>query len=409
MTDYDAIVVGARVAGSPTAMLLARQGYRVLLVDRDTFPSDTISSHLIHSPGMAALQRWGLADEVTATGCPPVPTYRVDFGPFAIAAPPRLPEGASVAFAPRRLELDQILVDAALRAGAEVRESFNVSGLAVEDGVVRGIRGRAKGGGEIVERAKIVIGADGVNSIVARAVGAATYHDVPATEALYLAYWSGLPTDGEFQLYQRGERGFGMVPTNDGLTVALVTWPFDEFEANRRDLLGNYLAAFDADPTLAARIAGATRETRVVGKAMHNFYRLSHGPGWALVGDAGYHKDAVTAQGISDAFRDAESLTAALDDAFSERRSLIEALAEYQEARDQLTIPMFELTCQMASFEPPPPDQAQLFAAIAADDRASTDFVSMLAGTLPVPEFFDPANLEPILAGQSRPAATSLA
>jgi flavin-dependent dehydrogenase len=406
MTDYDVIVVGARVAGSPTAMLLARRGYRVLLVDRDTFPSDTISSHLIHSPGMAALQRWGLADDVIATGCPPVTTYRVDVGPFAIVGRPRLEEGApGAAFGPRRLELDLILVAAAAGAGAEVRESFSVDGLVVEDGTVRGIRGRTNGGGAVVERAKVVIGADGVNSIVARAVGAAKYHEVPALEALYLAYWSGLPTDGEFQLYQRGDRGFGAVPTNDGLTVALATWPIWDFEANRHDLLGNYLAAFEADSGLADRIAGATRETRVLGKAMHNFYRQSYGPGWALVGDAGYHKDAVTAQGITDAFRAAESLAIALDAALGGRQPFDEALAAYQDSRDQATMPMFDLTCQLANFEPPPDDQAQLMAAVAADARASEDFASMLAGTMPVPNFFAPANLERVLAGSIQDGA----
>jgi flavin-dependent dehydrogenase len=398
MTDYDAIVVGARVAGSPTAMLLARKGYRVLLVDRASFPSDTISTHLIHPPGMAALQRWGLAERVIATNCPPMLTYRLDFGPFAIVGHPRGAGGAPCSYAPRRVVLDQILVDAAAEAGVEVRESFAVDGLIIEDGVVRGIRGRSKGGGPVVERAKVVIGADGVNSVIARAVKATAYNEVPALEALYLAYWSGLPTDGEFQLYNRGDRGFGAVPTNDGLTVALVAWPIEEFEANRRDLLGNYLAAFEAEPSFAERIQGATRESRVVGKVMHNFYRQSYGPGWALVGDAGYHKDAVTAQGISDAFRDAESLTDALDAAFSGRQQVERALAGYQEARDATTMPMFELTCQLASFDPPSPEEGQLFAAIAADRVASDDFVSTLAGTMLVQEFFDPANVERYLA-----------
>lgn len=392
MANYDAIVVGARVAGAPTAMLLARKGYRVLLVDRQSFPSDTISSHLIHTPGMAALQRWGLAQQVIGTNCPPVPTYRLDFGPFAIAAEPRVAAGA-VAYGPRRTVLDRILVEAAARAGAEVRESFAVEGLIVEGGVVRGIRGRATEGGAVAERASIVIGADGVHSLVARAVGAAVYHGVPALEALYLAYWSNLPTDGEFQLYQRGDRGFGAVPTNDGLTVALVAWPIEEFEANRRDLLGNYLAAFEADPGFVERMRGATRETRVVGMAMDNFYRQSYGPGWALVGDAGYHKDAVTAQGITDAFCDAESLTEALDAVLSGRRSWDDALAAHQAARDERTMPMFELTCQLASFAPPSADEAALFAAVAADRQASEDFVSVLAGTMPVREFLDPANV----------------
>ena len=393
MSEYDAIVVGARVAGSPTAMLLARAGHRVLLVDRATFPSDTISSHLIHAPGMAALQRWGLDDRVIATGCPAVDTYRFDFDGLVIAGRPRGTDGAPVAYAPRRTVLDAILVEAAAEAGAEVRESFSVDDLIREDGVVRGIRGRRSGGARVEERARIVIGADGVNSTVARLAGAPRHDEVPALEALYLAYWSNLPTGGEFQLYSRGNRALAAIPTNDGLTVALAVWPIEEFDANRRDLAGNYERAFGAEPTFSARISGARRESRIVGSVMDNFYRVSHGPGWALAGDAGYHKDAVTAQGISDAFRDAEALAEAVDDALVGRRGWDEALSAREAARDESTRPMFELTCQLASFDPPPQETIDLFLAVAQDSAASDDFVSMLAGTMPVPAFFDPANL----------------
>jgi flavin-dependent dehydrogenase len=398
MTEYDAIVVGARVAGSPTAMLLARAGHRVLLVDRATFPSDTISSHLIHPPGMAALARWGLAERVIATGPSTVGTYRLDLDGLAIVGSPRGTPEAPHAYAPRRTVLDAILVEAAAEAGAEVRQGFVVDDVIVEDGVARGIRGRSAGGQPVVERARVVVGADGVNSIVARRMRAQKYVDLPAFEALYLAYWSGLPTDGEFQIVARGDRALAAVPTNDGLTAVLVAWPIDEFEANRRDLTGNYLKAFEAEPSFAARIRSATRETRIIGRAMANFYRRSHGPGWALVGDAGYHKDAVTAQGISDAFRDAESLAAALDDALRGRRGFGEALEAYQASRDLATRPMFELTCQFASFEPDPPESQELLAVVAADRRASDDFMSVFAGTMSVAEFFDPANIERYLS-----------
>src|SRR5690348_8607272 len=104
--DYDAIVVGARCAGSPTAMLLARKGYRVLLVDRSSFPSDTLSTHLVHAPGMAALNRWGLFDRVVESGCPPIETYSFDFGPFTISGAPRSVEGQSAGYSPRRFVLD---------------------------------------------------------------------------------------------------------------------------------------------------------------------------------------------------------------------------------------------------------------------------------------------------------------
>ena len=172
--QYDAIVVGARCAGSPTAMLLARRGYRVLVVDRATFPSDTISTHLIHPPGVAALRRWGLLDRLLATGCPPIGTYSFDFGPFTSSGSPGTTD-EPLAYAPRRTALDKLLVDAAGQAGAEIREGFTVEGLEIDDGRVTGIRGHSQGGKNIIERARTVIGADGRHSLVAEAVGAAQY------------------------------------------------------------------------------------------------------------------------------------------------------------------------------------------------------------------------------------------
>ena len=394
MSDYDVIVVGARVAGAPTAMLLARLGYRVLLVDRATFPSDTVSTHLIHPPGMAALARWGLAESVIATGPPPVTTYRLDLGPFAIAGNPRGLPTAPRSYAPRRLAIDQILVDAAGAAGADVRPGFAVTELVVEDGVVRGIRGRSRGDGTAVtDRATLVVGADGVRSFVAEAVGAEVYHDAPTLSVLYYAYWSGLPFHGDFNLYSRGQRGLGVISTSDGLTVVAAAWPMEEFEANRRDLLGNYRKTFEADPELDAYLRAGRLESKIFGATMPNVYRRSFGPGWALVGDAGYVKDATTAQGMSDAFIDAESLTAAIDDVFNGPRPFEAAMADHQQARDERTRPMFGFTGLLAGFDPPSEEDAALFDAIAADRQASDDFASVMAGTMPVDEFFDPANL----------------
>jgi flavin-dependent dehydrogenase len=406
-TLFDAIVVGARVAGAPTAMLLARMGHRVLLVDRATFPSDTMSTHLIHAPGMASLRRWALADRVIATGCPPVTTYRLDAGPFAIAGAPRGTDDSPHAFAPRRTVLDTILVDAATEAGADVLQGTSVDGLILEDGAVRGVRARDPSGAPFEARARVVIGADGVHSSVARWVEAPVTHEAPTFEALYYAYWSGFPADGEFQLFQRDQRGFGVIPTNDDLTVVAVAWPLDEFEANRSDLLGNYLRALDAVPSLAERVHAGRQETRVVGAKMHNFYRRSHGSGWALIGDAGYHKDAVTAQGITDGFRDAELVSSALDDAFTGRRPLQEALASYERTRDESTRPMFDFTCQLASNDPPSEEEAELFALIASREDASRDFVSVLAGTMPVESFLDPENLGRYMDPTTSPAEVS--
>jgi 2-polyprenyl-6-methoxyphenol hydroxylase-like FAD-dependent oxidoreductase len=405
-STYDVIVVGARCAGSPTAMFLARAGHRVLMVDRATFPSDTMSTHLVHPPGVAALERWGLLDRLASSGCPPITNYRIDFGPFMIAAPPKPVGAISHAYAPRRTVLDKLLVDAAVEAGAELRESFTVSEILVEHGSVTGIRGHAKDSAPVTERARVVIGADGLHSFVARAVQASRYHDQPALEASYYAYWSGLPTDG-FEGFIRPGRSWAAFPTHDDLTVVIVGWPRREFEANRGDVEGNYLRMFEMAPDFAERIGAATRESRFVGTAdLPNFFRTPCGPGWALVGDAGYHKDPMTAQGISDAFRDAELLAAGLDRWLAGGHSFEDEMADYQSARDSLALPMFELTCQLASMEPPAPPMRELLAALPGNQEAMTGFVSVIAGTVPVPEFFAPSNVQQILEA-ARPGATT--
>jgi flavin-dependent dehydrogenase len=390
-TDYDAIVVGARCAGSPTAMLLARKGYRVLLVDRATFPSDTISTHLIHPPGVAALKRWNLLERVHRTGCPPIESYSFDFGPFTIAGALRPADGASHGLCPRRIVLDAVLVEAAVEAGAELYDGFAVDEILTEHDRVTGIRGHRKGGPAVTQRARVVVGADGMHSLVAHAVQAPRYHERPTISVGYYAYWSGLPTD-RFEAYLRPRRGFAIGPTNDGLTMGVVNWPHSEFASNRGDIEGHCLKAFALAPALSERMGRARRVSRYVGTGdLPNFFRQPYGPGWALVGDAGYHKDPMTAQGISDAFRGAEALAHALDDVFSGRLSFDDAMARYQRVRDETAMPMFELTCQFANLEePPPPELQQRLIAIQGDQEAMSGFISMLAGVVPPSEFFGP-------------------
>ena len=393
---YDAIIIGARCAGSPSAMLLARRGCRVLLVDRATFPSDTISTHLIHPPGVDALKRWGLLEPVVATGCPPIDTYSFDLGPFAIEGAPGHPPSL-VSYAPRRTLLDKLLVDAAAEAGAEVREGFTVGELAIEDGRVTGIRGHSKGGQPVTERARVVIGADGINSVVAKAAGAAHYNEKPVLESSYYSYWSGLPMNGRFEGYDRGDRAFAVWPTNDDLTLVIVGWPYAEFESNKSDIEGNYHRALERVPAFASRMREARREDRFYGMAVPNFFRKPFGPGWALVGDAGYNRDFITAQGISDAFRDAELCVDAVLESFSGARSYDKAMSAYQKARDTQVGPMYEFTAQFASMTPPPPEQRQLMAAIHGNREAMNGFARVFAGVTSPAEFFSPQNVEKIL------------
>src|SRR5690242_403293 len=199
---YDAIIVGARCAGSPTAMLLARKGYRVLLVDRAAFPSDTMSSHFVHVSAVARLKRWGLLDRVAASNCPPVRNICLDLGPSSLKGHFPSMDGVDTAYGPRRFVLDKILVDAAVDAGAELREGFTTEEVLFEQGQVIGIRGRTRNNTSVTEKARFVIGADGLHSRVARAVGAAKYNEKPGVTCAYYTYWSRVSVSGA-ELYPR--------------------------------------------------------------------------------------------------------------------------------------------------------------------------------------------------------------
>jgi flavin-dependent dehydrogenase len=395
--DYDAIVIGARCAGSPTAMLLARRGYRVLMVDRASFPSDTVSTHLLHTQAIAALRRWGLLDQVLATGCPAIETYAFDFGPFTIKGSSIPVDGSSTAYAPRRTLLDKILVDAADSAGVEVREQFTVEDIVFDGDTVVGIRGHDAGGASVVERARVVIGADGRNSHVVKALQPEQYNEKPALMWAYYTYFSGLPVDG-METTIRPDRGWGVIPTNDDLTLIVQGWPIAEAAAYKADVEGNYMKTFELSPEFAERVRAATREDAFHGAAVPNFFRKPYGPGWALVGDAGYCKDPITAQGISDAFADAELCVSALDDAFS-GVPFDDAMAGYQRARDERVMAMYEFTTQLATLELPPPEVQQVLGASYGNQEAMDQFVSVSCGTLSPLEFFAPENVARIMSG----------
>ncbi|HET6775223.1 MAG TPA: NAD(P)/FAD-dependent oxidoreductase [Acidimicrobiales bacterium] len=402
--DHDVIVVGARCAGSPTAMLLARRGYRVLLVDRASFPSDTVSTHLLHPPAVAALRRWGLLDRVLATGCPPIERYSFDFGPVTIAGRPRpaaddgaADAGGSTAYAPRRTVLDKILVDAAAEAGVEVRERFTVDDVIADDaGIVVGIRGRHHDGSPTVDRAPVVVGADGVSSPVARAVGAQEYATKPVLEVAAYSYWRDVPIEG-FETAVRPDRGVAAIPTNDDLTLVIAGWPAAEATTYRADVEANYLATVELAPALAERVRAGTRVERFRTGGVRNFFRVPYGPGWVLVGDAGYTKDPITAQGISDAFADAERCAASLDDVFSGRRTFDDAMTAFHAARDEAAMAIYEFTTQLATLEPPPPEVQQLLGAIHGHQPAMDAFASVVAGTLSPAELFDPDRVRHLL------------
>jgi 2-polyprenyl-6-methoxyphenol hydroxylase-like FAD-dependent oxidoreductase len=395
---YDAIIVGARCGGSPLAMLLARKGYQVLLLDRASFPSDMrMSTHFIHQPGIARLGRWNLRDRIAASGCPPVTSYRYDLGAFALTGAPPPFESESVAFAPRRTVLDKILVDAAVESGAELREKFSVETLTSDNERVTGIRGSEPNGISSTEKARIVIGADGMNSLVARSVHAAEYNQVPRRLMTYFSYWSGVEIEG-FEFYPRDYRGVYAWGTNDGLALVGVNWALQEFPRLSAGIEESFFAVVDeAAPGLAARLRGGHREERWNGGSIPGFFRTPYGPGWALVGDAGYKMDPCTAAGITNAFRDVELLAEAIDSGFASRRSLEEALADYERRRNELATPIYEFTCQAALFEPPTAQMKQLMNALRDKPVETSHFFGLGAQTTLIPEFLKPDNLTKII------------
>jgi flavin-dependent dehydrogenase len=399
---YDAIVVGARCAGSPTTMLLARKGHRVLLLDKAGFPSDTLSAHYIHQPGVAKLYRWGLLDKVVASGCPPVERQVFDVGPFALTGTPPPADGITAGYAPRRTILDKILLDAAVDAGADVREHFAVEEIVTDGERVTGIRGRSPGGSLVQDEARIVIGADGMRSMIAQMVSAPTYSEQPASACTYYTYWSNVPMTA-VELYPRPERMVIAAPTNDGLTMIIIYWPKTAFPQVRADIEGQFMRALDMVPSFAERVRAGSRAEKFRGAAdLSGFFRRPYGPGWALVGDAGYHKDPITAQGITDGFRDAELLADAIDDTFAGRLSTEDALAGYEQKRNEAVMPMYQLTCDLAKLEPPPPDMQKLFAALRDNQEQSGRFLGTIAGTVPIPEFFSPENMRRVTGAVAR-------
>lgn len=385
MRLHDVVVVGARCAGAATAMLLAAAGHDVLLVDRDTFPSDTLSTHAIARSGVVQLNRWGLLPDVLATGAPPLREVVFRNGDTSITRTVKERLGVDMLIAPRRHILDSLLIDAAVSAGAQL-----VTGVTV-DGVRRSHTGRVSGveartaAGPVMYPARFVVGADGRGSRIARSVGADFTEVRGEDSATHYAYFSA---DWQAMEYQIGDRSFsGVFPTNDGEVCIWVCTPADVALHARRSHV-TIDAAFDAllataAPELSERVhAGASRRSTSRGIiGMPNHIRKPVGPGWALVGDAGYHRDAITGQGISDAFRDAELLATALDLVLCGDADEGPALSGYHSTRDEQLREIFEITCELTTY--PSPDR---FMELQKQLGVAVDTQAAILAALPVPQ-----------------------
>ena len=352
---YDVVVVGARAAGAATAMLLARQGHDVLLVDRTFFPADTISTHQLARPGVVQLHRWGLLPDVLASGAPAIREVSFTAGGETVRRTVKDSAGVDLLVAPRRQVLDTIVVEAAVAAGVVLCSGVSITGVRHDStGRVVGVHGQDRSGALVAFDGRFVVGADGLTSQVARSVGAPMLEQRLDGGAVQYAYYAGVPWQG-IELIGADRSLVGVFPTHDEEGCVWVAAPTEDTRAARRRS-GYRAEAFTAQleygaPELAGRLLDGQRVSPVTGMLrMPNHIRQAYGPGWALVGDAGYHRDAISGHGMSDAYRDAELVADALDRVLCGEVDERAALARYQHLRGLALREVFELTCELSAY-----------------------------------------------------------
>ena len=372
-------------------MLLARRGLRVLLLDRDRFPSDMgQSTHLIHPLGVAHLRDWGVLPQIAARAAP-FTDWRVDLHGTVLSGAPPAVNGRNESCGPRRTLLDGVLAEAAVTAGAEFRDGLRVVDLVEDGGRVVGVVTTGAGGSRQVERARLVIGADGPGSVVARCAGARESLVEPIEQSNIWSYWEGIALD-HVRLYIRERKGAFAFPASDGTVLVAANLMHDEFVRARHDREAAFLARVEeVAPDMRAMLPGAERVEGFHAGCTRAFVREATGPGWALVGDSGMKKDPVTAQGISTAFRCAEMLAEAAGDGLSGRRPLDEALAGYQAARDDWLLPYYRFTAQLARFAKPTEKLAAFYRAIQPDPAATSSLFGCVALTHSPEDVLPPA------------------
>ena len=347
-TRYDIVIAGARCAGAATALLLARAGAKVLVVERQARGTDTMSTHALMRAGVMQLHRWGITPALASMDTPEITSTTFHYGPESIRVAIKAEHGIDHLCAPRRSIIDRILVEAAEAAGADIRHGVSLSGLQFDStGRVIGAWLSSKENCHVGVGAGIVIGADGRQSMVARLTAAATYLESRYSTAYVYGYFARMPDDG-LHWYFQSDAAAGTIPTNHAQHCVFASVPQHLFASTfRGDVergFANVLA--ECSPELAETVQRADRAGRLRGFAgAKGFLRQPYGPGWALVGDAGYFKDPITAHGMTDALRDAELLARAVianDD---------HAMEAYHQERDVLSIPLFEATDAIASFD----------------------------------------------------------
>jgi len=379
----DVVVVGARAAGAATAMLLAQAGLDVTVVDRSREGSDTLSTHALMRGGVIQLNRWGLLDAIRAAGTPPVRRTTFHYTGASTVVDIRPGDGIDALYAPRRTVLDPLLADRAAAAGADLHYRFAVTQiLRDEGGRVSGVVGTDRRGRSTTIRARVVVGADGLHSVVADQVGALVERTGAGAGGYLYHYWSGVETDGYEWVFRPGASA-GVIPTDDGLTCVFVGSTPARVAPGRESVYRTLLEA--ASPSVASRILAGRpqgRLRRFLGRP--GVMRRPWGPGWVLVGDAGYWKDPISAHGITDALRDAELAAGAIIRGVRapERSDEEQQMRDYHDLRNRLSDDLFSITDRMATPGWTDDDIGGILRSLSA---AMADEVTLLAGLPPWP------------------------
>lgn len=384
MVDYDVIIVGSRCSGAAAGMLLARQGHRVLLLDKDQFPSNKMSTHFMKRAGVAFLDKWGVLDQVATCGAPIVNKWDYNYEGIRIVGQGKAIAGIQNEYAVRRLELDQILIEAAQKAGAHHHAGFRVTDLIWSDERVVGIKG-TEGDKTQAITASIVIGADGLQSTIARKVNSQKVVDLPTLNCGYYAYFSGMPVQHALESHQfKNKRLLITFPTNDDLHVVFLFWPSELARSVRSDLQKTFFDTLKLAPSLLERVRDGQQESQFFGTPLFsNFMRKSWGAGWALIGDAAMHRDPITAYGMSNAFADADLISKSVNAFLSGDQSFDEALNEYEEQRLRCQTPPFQATVEAARMHAYSPEaEMELNALSNADQIKKNKFITRLDQSL---------------------------
>jgi len=347
-STHDVVVVGARAAGAATAMLLARAGLDVLVVDRSRYGADTLSTHALMRAGVMQLARWGLLDDIVAAGTPAVRKTTFNYTDNAMSVPIEPVHGVDALYAPRRTVLDPILVDAARDAGATFEYGRTITDVSRDrTGRVNGVVGRDSRGDAWRYSARWVVGADGLRSVVAHAVDAPIERQGTGVTATVYGYWPGMENDG-YHWYFRPDAVAGVIPTNDDHACVFAVGTPARIGRGGADVLHEVVRA--AAPGLADRLARATAPRGVrTFTGRPGIVRGPWGNGWALVGDAGYWKDPIGAHGLTDALRDAELLARAIISTATGERPEADAMDDYHQTRNRLSLPLFDVVESIAT------------------------------------------------------------